>query len=628
MSKLTIALVGNANSGKTTLFNRLTGTYQKTGNWTGVTVEEKQGVCKFDKDITIVDLPGIYSLYCKSKDEKVVIDYLTTNKVDVIINVVDGTNLERNLFLTTQLCELGIPMVLAVNMYDQLQKNGFRLNVDVLERTFNVGVVPISALKGTNVDKLISKSRQVKNAPKSLNLSRKEQEEQIKLRYEFIESNISKIISAKSTKSERVTQKIDNVLTHKFFGIPIFFLVVLLMYFLSIKVGGLLGGYIQECFNFLSNATLISLSRINTSTWICSLVCDGIINGVGVVISFLPQILILFMVMSIIEQSGYASRIAFILDRFFRIFGLNGKSFIPMIVASGCTVTGLMATRIVEDKGERRLTLYLLPFMPCGAKMLVFAFISSKFFYSSALVASSMYFLSIFCIAVCGRILKNTKSFKDSRGSFILEMPNLRFPSIKDVLFVLLEKTKEFLVKAGSIILVVSIVLWILENVGFYGYTNGMIENSFLYMIGSVVRYVFYPLGFGSWQASVSILSGIMAKEGIIQTLELFASDYSCIFYNGWSVYAFMAFILLSPPCFASIMTAKRELNNRKEFIKMLSFQTLTAYIVAFIINGVGFIIEWQSGLIFLIVTAIILLLTVLMLVFLFARKRCNIKSE
>ena len=628
MKNINVALVGNANSGKTTLFNKLTGTYQKTGNWTGVTVDKKEGLCKFDKSITIVDLPGIYSLYHKSEDERVVVDYLRHNKVDVIINIVDGTNLERNLFLTTQLCELGIPIVVAVNMFDQLQNNGMRLNENVLERLFGVKVVPISALKGTNIERLISVSRGHKSLPTALNLSAKGREEQVKERYSFIEKNISKIISTKTTKSERLTLKLDNVLTHRLFGIPIFFGVVFLMYFLSIKLGNFLGGYIQAFFNYLSHTTCASLLRINVSPWLISLISNGIINGLGVVISFLPQILILFFIMSIIEQSGYASRIAFNLDRFFRIFGLNGKSFIPMIVASGCTVTGLMATRIIENKSERRLTLYLLPFMPCGAKMLVFAFVSNKFFGASALVATSMYFLSILCIGGCGRILKNQKSFRDGRGTFILEMPNLKLPSIKDVLFVLLEKAKEFLVKAGSVILLVSILLWVLENVGFYGYTNGAVENSFLYMIGSAIRYVFYPLGFGSWQASVSILSGIMAKEGIIQTLESVTTDYSCVFYNLFSIYAFMAFILLSPPCIASILTAKRELNNKKEFIKMLCFQTLTAYVVAFLINGIGFLIERQRGLIFLLVIGIMITITVAVLVFLSVIKHYKLKSE
>ncbi len=601
-----IALIGNPNSGKTTLFNALTGTYQKTGNWTGVTTESKLGVYKKDKTTQIVDLPGIYALDSKSPDEKVALEYLKENKPNAIINIVDGTNLERNLLLTTELLTLGIPLIIAVNMCDELEKNGFEFNSNALSNKLGVPVVTISALKGKNIDVLIKESRKLKSPLKRQNLG------SIEKRFEYIESVLVGVIDKKKTKSQIATERLDKILMDKVWGVPIFFFVMALIYFLSISIGSVLGDFIENFFCAFSISTKISLDKIGAKSWISGLLCDSIINGVGTVLAFLPQILILFALLTIIEQSGYASRIAFILDRFLSVFGLGGKSIIPMTVCCGCTVTGLTATRTIENKSERELTTFLSPFMPCGAKMAVFGWFSAKFFNGNPFIATSMYFLSVLVIAISGLILKKTKRFCGN-GNFVLEIPTLRIPSLKDIFFVLWEKTKDFVLKAGSVIFLTSIALWVLINFGFYGYTDGNIELSFLFNIGQILKYLFYPLGFFSWETAVSVLTGLMAKEAIIETLEIVSDDYTALFLNGWSVYSFMSFVLLAPPCMASIFTAKKELCNKRVFVLTLVFQTLVAYVVAFVINLMGYL--WKNGLLLYLIVVIILMLIVILLI-------------
>lgn len=616
-----IALIGNPNSGKTTLFNTLTGTYQKTGNWTGVTTEKKEGYYRKDKRIKIVDLPGIYSISSGIAEEQVVISYLRNNRPNVIINIVDGTNLERNLYLTLELLELGIPMVIAVNMYDDLLKNNIKLNVEIMQKVLGVKIVPVSALKNVNVDLLIKEINDNIKSPQGLNLSEFKGKEKFDARYSFIEKHIKSFLVKKTTKAERITQKIDSICTNKFLALPIFLSVITLVYFLSINLGGILSGYIENLFANLSGLIRNFLYKNSSFEWVISLFCDAVINGLGTVISFLPQILILFALMTIIEQSGYASRIAFILDRMFKGIGLSGKSVIPLIVSCGCTVNGLMATRTIENEKERKCTIYLAPFMPCGAKMAVFAFFAYKFFNGRAIVATAMYLLSIITIAISGLILKRFKSFYETEQGFILEMPTYRVPSFKDVFFVLKEKVKEFMLKAGSIILLVSVLLWILMNFGFSGYTNGNVGNSFVYNIGNIVKYIFYPLGFGSWQASVSILTGLMAKEAVIETLEI--TGATAIFSNRFSAFSFMAFVLLSPPCVASIATAKRELNDRKSLCFMLLFQTIVGYIIALLINFVGFLVN--NGLILCSIIVIITISIVFFTIKILKKRKCRL---
>ncbi len=601
-----IALLGNPNSGKTTLFNALTGTYQKTGNWTGVTTEKKEGEYRKNRNIKIIDLPGIYALSRGSADENAVLEFLKKSPPKAIINIVDGTNLERNLYLTFQLLRLNIPMVVAVNMCDELEKNGVKLNADELSEFLGVSVAPISALKGKNIDELIKETLTANKAEKALNIK----DNRI---YSYIESNINRIIVKKQTKAERFTQKADDILTHKIWGIPIFLCIITLVYFLSINVGGLLSGYISNFFEFMSTQTSYSLSVTGAPKWLNSLVCEGVFRGVGSVLAFLPQVLTLFALMSLIEQSGYASRIAFNFDRLFRTVGLGGKSIIPMILCCGCTVTGLSATRTIESQSEKKMTVFLCPFMPCSAKMAVFGWFSYEFFGGKAIVATAMYFLSIVAIIFFGLILKKFKSFREESGGFILEMPTLRIPSIKDTFAVMWEKTKDFTAKAGSVIFVASIAIWLLLNIGLSGYTYGVIEDSFLYYVGNAVKYLFAPLGFGSWQASVAVITGALAKEAVIETLEIIGCESHALFNSAWSVMAFMSFILLSPPCASSLAMAKKELKSSKLTAFMLVFQFVSAYIVAFIINGIGYFITngLLLSLIIVIIIAIIFALAV-----------------
>jgi ferrous iron transport protein B len=609
-----IALIGNPNSGKTTLFNTITGTYQKTGNWTGVTTEKKEGAYKKDKRIKVVDLPGLYSLSAHGEDEMAVIKYLKKTPPKAIINIVDGTNLERNLYLTTELVELNVPIVIAVNMVDDLEKNGIKLRTEKLSALFGVPVVPVSALKNINIDKLIDIASKTNTLPKTIDL-KKANKSKAEKRYEFIEKNIDEIIVKKQTRSEKFTLKADSILTHKIWGFPIFFLVITLVYFLSIKIGGIFSCAISNAFRNLSKATSENLCARGVPEWLVGLVSNAIIKGMGMVSSFLPQILVLFLLLAVIEESGYASRIAFILDKFFRSFGLSGKSLIPMIVSCGCTVTGIMATRTIENKSEKRMTVFLAPFMPCGAKTAVFGWMAYNFFEGNALIASSMYFLGILSVAVFGKILKKFNVFKDSGGVFILEMPTLRMPSLKDIALTLWEKIKDFVVKAGGIVFLVTVGLWTLQNVGFRGYTYGNAERSFLYLIGNSLKFIFYPLGFGNWQATVATLSSLLAKEAVVESLEMVSLDPKSLFHSAYSVYAFMAFVLLSPPCSASIATAKRELNSGKWLFFMIMFQFLSAYIVAFSINGMGFLISLSNGLILTVITVIIILIGVVLTV-------------
>ena len=618
-----IALVGNPNSGKTTLFNALTGTYQKVGNWTGVTTEKKQGEYKKDKRIKIIDLPGLYSFSANGIDEKTAYNYLKNSPPKVIINVVDATNLERNLFLTTEILSLNIPTVIALNMFDELLSNGIKVNTNELSKKLGVPVIPVSALKKINLEELMTAA--INNAekpnlpPKSLNiLSNKT------YRYEYIENIVQKVLERKKTKAEKFTERADNILMHKVLGIPIFFAVMTLVYFLSMKVGGFIGGGIENLFGGISEKTSIALYNAGVSQWIISLLCDAVINSIGGVTSFLPQILILFMLMALIEQSGYAARVAFNFDRIFKSFGLSGKSLLPMIVSCGCTVSGLMASRTIERTNERRMTIFLSPFMPCGAKTAVFAWFATEFFGGNALIAASMYFLGIICACVFGLLLKKLKIFKGDNGTFLLEIPVLRRPSAKSVMMVMWEKVKEFTTKAGLIVFTVTVFLWLFKNVGISGYVGNEVEKSFLYAVGNALKYLFYPLGFCNWQTSVAIISGSFAKEAVVESLNLLSTDVQTLFTNEFSVYAFMSFILLSPPCVASIAAAKTELKSVKWLIFMILFQTTAAYIVAFLINLFGIIIDCSIGLLLSLIIVIIITLALILSIKILKKHGCK----
>ncbi len=602
-----LALIGNPNCGKTTLFNALTGSYQKTGNWTGVTTEQKSGLYKKNKELKIVDLPGLYSLNTSSDDERVVLDYLKLNKPKLLINIVDGTNLERNLYLTCELADLNIPTVIAVNMCDELAKNNIDLSIENLKNLFDVPVVPISAIKGTNLDKLISVATKSKNRLKRPNLAKYQANSLIERRYKFLEDNISQIIKNNKTKNKIVSDKIDKVILNKFLCLPIFFLVLSVIYYLSIKIGGSFGEKVLISFNNLATHIKVQFLLKDIPIGLTNFICDAIFISLGSIFSLLPQILILFALLCVLEQSGYSARIAFVFDKIFSYFGLSGKSIVPMMVSCGCTVAGINATRTIESKRERRATIFLSPFMPCGAKMAVFGYFAYAFFNGNAFIASSMYFVSIICIVIFGAILNKLKLLGDDGGGFILEIPTLRLPSIKDVWCVLKEKTKDFILKVGTTILMLSIVLWVLKSFGFSGYVNDRIESSFLYSVGNFIKFIFYPLGFSSWQTSVSIICGIFAKEGIVETLHLISASPQNLFNNGFSAYAFMCFILLSPPCVSALITAKKELVSKKLFVFMLCFQFISAYIVAFIVNLVGIIISHFNILIFCLIIGIII---------------------
>ena len=612
-----IALVGNPNCGKSTLFNALTFERQRVGNWTGVTNEVKKAKYKKNKEIEIVDLPGIYSQSATTSDAKAAINYLKSNKNTIIINVIDSTNLKRNLYLTCELIRLQKPIVLAVNMCDIIKKNGQKFNKDLLSKRLGVPVVEISALKNYNLDKLIDIAISSKQIPKPIMLDNYKGDEYQKF-YSFINDVANGIITGKQNVS-KLSITADKILMHNIFGIPLFFLVMTAVYYLSINLGGIFGGVISNAFDALSKLVEARLDYLGVGEWLISLCCDAIINAVGGILSFLPQILILFTLLALIEDSGYAARIVYLFDGFFRKFGLGGKSLMPMIVCCGCTVTGLMSTRIIEGKKERIMTIFLSPFMPCGAKTAVFAYFASAFFNGNALVAVSMYFLGIISVGVFGLILKRTNYFKKSNDFFVMEIPPFRAPSVKNVLNVILEKVKEFLTKAALAVFCVSVFLWLLMSVGVNGYVGEKIEDSFLYFIGNAIAWIFYPLGFSSWQTSVALLSGTFAKEAIVETLELIANNSQQFFNTTYSAYAFMAFVLLSPPCIASLATAHKELNSKKLFVLMCAFQFSAAYLVAFIINLLGVLFCSFTNLILSLIIVIIVLMSVI-----FAIKRLS----
>ncbi len=595
-----VALIGNPNVGKTTLFNALTGSHQKVGNLCGVTVEKKEGRLKGEKDIIITDLPGIYSLNAKSEDEKAVLTFLQKTPPDIIINIVDGTNLERNLYLTEKLKFLSVPIILAVNMSDEMARSGIILDHAKLERDFGVKVIAISAKKKSGIDKIINAVKTVKVAQfENQNLSDEKT-------FEKIEKILSVCLKKQPTKNELFTLKADRILTHKYLGFPIFALILTAVYFLSLTIGNFFGDKMGEALE--KGITAISSVKIFSQlpAVIHGLIFDGILKGISTVLTFLPVILVLFFCLAILEESGYMARVSFLFDKAFRKIGLGGKSVIPLVLSCGCTVTGVMATRTIENKTERLATVILCPFMPCGAKMAVFAYLADKLFFGNPFIAVLAYFFGAFAVMVFGKLLAKLKVFK-GKSSFLLEIPVLRFPKVSDVIYVLFEKIKDFLIKAGTVILSVSIILWILNHFGFSGYTEKA-EESFLFNLGNGIKYIFYPLGFCSWQTSVSLLSGVLAKEAIMESLELIALDIGSLFNNAFSVFAFMAFIILSPPCIAALSQIKRELNSRKLFVMTIAFEFLAAYLSALIINVTGTIILSFPHLIFILIAVIILI--------------------
>lgn len=667
--KYKIALAGNPNSGKTTLFNCLTGSNLYVGNWPGVTVEKKEGNLRdTDKDITLVDLPGIYSLAPYSMDEIVSRNFLLEERPDLIINIIDASNIERNLYLSTQLMELNCPMVGALNMMDVVKKTGVEINVQEMEKIFGYPFIEISAQKETGIDeliKLVEKTLDIKKLKefpqifppemmtifnefdelikkqypqvlsdyprlfRVIKLIEKDEEVLQKIyentdllndidavrkkitalsnhdvdsaiadyRYRFITAGISQATRKTKENSIPIQEKLDKVLMNRYAALPIFFFFMFVIYYVSITlVGDITIGAIEWFINdVLMVAVSSGLGSLGAADWIIALINDGVIAGVGAVLTFVPQLVVLFIFISILEDSGYMARVAFIMDRIFRHFGLSGKSFIPMVVGLGCSVPGIMATRTLENERERKLTAVLTPFISCGAKMPIYVLMASVFFTEyQTLLVFSLYLVSLTVVFGSGFVLSKTW-FKGADSGYLLEIPPLRLPKIKNTATQVWQRTKEFIVRAGTIIFAVSVVLWFLQSftIGFQ-----MVESpdeSILATFGKVIAPIFVPLGFGNWVASVALLTGIAAKEMIISTMSVLSSgqggsltqSISQIF-TPVSAYSFVIFVLLASPCMAAVATMKKELGNWRDFLFALAYQIGLAYAIAFIIYQIG----------------------------------------
>lgn len=643
--KITVALVGNPNCGKTTLFNRLTGTHQKVGNWTGVTVEKKEGVYKKDKSVAITDLPGVYSLSAVSEDEKAVIRYLTETPPDVIINVIDGTNLERNLYLTDTLKKSGVPMVAAINFSDDLKKRGIVPDYKKLSEKLGVSTLGISALKGENVDKVVALAVSAARNAIGSNIAARTAADNIAIQsaadgnyaapanaaaqsaadvkgfdeksdaQKRIAQIVSECVTYPAVKTRSVTDRIDKIVLNKYLCYPIFIMVMTAFFALSVKLGGLLGKYAEALFSVSESGAEKLLNSFSAPDFIISFILC-ILSGLKSVFAFLPHILIMFLCLSVLEQSGYMSRVAFICDKPFGDAGLGGKSVIPLILSSGCTVTGLMATRTIEDESERERTILSLLFVPCGAKAAVISYFTQEFFGGNVLIAVSLYFLSLFTAIGVAKCFK--KRGKNDNG-FVLEMPPYRVPSVKDVLYVLYEKIKDFTFKAGTVILSVSVILWALKSFGVHGYTENVSE-SFLYYIGSGLKYLLYPIGIKSWECAVSALAGMLAREAVIETLPTLSADIYSFFPSPFSVYAFVVFILFLPPCAASLSALKGELKNNKKTAKIIGFEIVTAYAFAIAIN----LLQFAGNCVFSLISALFVVIIILLSVKSLIKSSCT----
>ena len=653
-----IALVGNQNSGKTTLFNLLTGTNQKVGNWPGVTIERKEGKIK-GTDLTIVDLPGIYSLSPYTSEEQVSRNYVLNEKPDIIVNIVDATSLERSLYLTTQLLELDAKVIIALNMCDILEKKGLVLHEEKLSEALNTTVIKISALKNSGIDHLIQHIRdneimdsvdvplfnsdieeEIEHIKSQLTCDNKrfvavkllERDEHLKFdvdcsksiekietiydmdteqvvangRYEFIEKIKQQTIVNVRRVGKSISDKLDEIFLHKFAAIPIFVCIMAMVYFLAVGVVG--SATVDFMDNLVSgiiyDSVHVWLEGLNASPWAISLVCDGIIAGVGAVLNFVPQLMILFLLLAVLETSGYMSRITFFLDKVFRRFDLSGKSLIPFIVGSGCSVPGIMASRTIENEDEKDLTIMLTPFIPCSAKLPIIALFAGAFFTSYEWVVTlSLYLFAIVVILVSSIVI--SKIFvKNKENTFLIELPEYKLPSVKYVLRDVFDKTISFLKRAGTVILLCSVVVWFLGSFTLsFNYIDGdvyTIENSILASIGNLFAWVFHPmLGEVSWAAAVSAVQGLVAKELVVSSMEVLAgldegagsavfTSHLFSFFTPASAYAFMVFNLFSAPCFGAIGAMRREFGSAKKMWIAIAFQTGLAYILAILVYVIG----------------------------------------
>ncbi len=674
-----IALAGNPNCGKTTLFNALTGSNQFVGNWPGVTVEKKEGKLKGHKDVTIMDLPGIYSLSPYTLEEVVARTYLITERPDAILNIVDGTNIERNLYLSTQLMELGIPVVMAVNMVDIMEKTGDKIHIDKLSKKLGCEVVEISALKGTGVQKAAEKAvaaagkkdasarvhefnpqvesviqtveeklfddipedqkrffaikllekddkikEQMKHSPdvsaeiKTLEDEFDDDTESIitNERYEYISSIIDECVTKGTKKGElSVSDKIDRVVTNRFLALPIFAVVMFVVYYVSVTtIGSILTDWTNDTLfgEWIVPGAQSFFENIGCADWLTGLIVDGVISGVGAVLGFVPQMLVLFIFLAFLESCGYMSRVAFIMDRIFRKFGLSGKSFIPMLIGSGCGVPGVMASRTIENDRDRKMTIMTTTFIPCGAKLPIIALIAGAFFDNAGWVAWSAYFVGVAAIICSGIILKKTKMFSGEPAPFVMELPAYHWPTVGNVLRSMWERGWSFIKKAGTIILLSTIILWFLMSFGWVDGGFGMLEaeqlnDSILAKIGSGIAWIFAPLGWTQagegWKMAVAAVSGLIAKENVVATFGLLfgfgevAEDGQEIWGSLATVmtpiasYGFLVFNLLCAPCFAAMGAIKREMNNVKWFWFAIGYQCILAYVAAMCIYQIGTLI-------------------------------------
>ncbi len=669
-----IALAGNPNSGKTTLFNALTGSNQFVGNWPGVTVEKKEGKLKGHKDVVIMDLPGIYSLSPYTLEEVVARNYLINERPDVILNIVDGTNIERNLYLSTQLMELGIPVIMAVNMMDVVEKNGDQIHINKLGEKLGCEVVEISALKGKGVTKAAEKAvalaqKKGSNIPVhkfsdevekivervedrldsgiaeeqkrffAIKLLEKDDKipEQMKVvpdvsdaikeledvmdddtesiitneRYVYISSIIGECCTKNKKESLTVSDKIDKVVTNRWLALPIFAAVMFLVYYISVTtVGDWLTGWTNDTLfgEWIVPGVTNALESINCADWLTGLIADGIVGGVGAVLGFVPQMLVLFIFLAFLESCGYMARVAFIMDRIFRKFGLSGKSFIPMLIGTGCGVPGVMASRTIENDRDRKMTIMTTTFIPCGAKLPIIALIAGAFFDNAGWVSWSAYFVGIAAIICSGIILKKTKMFAGDPAPFVMELPAYHMPTVGNVLRSMWERGWSFIKKAGTIILLSTIVLWFLQGFGWVDGSFTMLEaeqldDSILAAIGGVIAPIFAPLGWGNWKMAVAAVTGLIAKENVVATFGVLfgfaevAEDGAEIWgalaatMTGVAAYSFLVFNLLCAPCFAAMGAIKREMNNTKWFWFAIGYQCILAYIVSMCIYQIGTLI-------------------------------------
>ena len=705
---VTIALAGTPNCGKTTMFNALTGANQYVGNWPGVTVEKKEGKLKNQKDVTVTDLPGIYSLSPYTLEEVVSRDYLLKEKPDVIIDLVDATNIERNLYLATQLLEIGIPVVIALNMVDLLKKNNIHINVKGLSSALGCPIVETSALKGTGLKevvdeaikcanqhrvpskqmefpkavekavneiegfvpaniaeenkrwyavKLLERDSKVKeglNLPASAQsrieeiasgLEKAEDDDTESIvtdgRYQYIQKVVSANVKRSGNKMT-VSDKIDRIVTNRVLGLPIFILTMFIVYYVSVTtVGTMVTDWTNDSFvGTIQGVVSDGLGNAGVADWLVSLVSDGIIGGLGAVLGFVPQMAILFLFLSILEDCGYMVRIAFVMDRVFRHFGLSGKSFIPLLISSGCGIPGIMASKTIEADNDRRLTIMTATFIPCGAKLPVIALMGGIMtayatgdYVAAGFITPLMYFIGVVAVLVSAIILKKTKPFSGKPAPFVMELPQYHIPSAKTVLLHVWERLKGFIIKAGTILFLATVIMWILSSIGNTGSGIGFVEDSndsIMAILGGILAPIFAPLGFGKWQPVAASISGFSAKESIVSTMGVLANvagddaeDTMIVgaaikawFPTAVAAFSFLLFNLLDSPCLAAISTMAHEMQSRKWFWFAILFQNIFAYVVTLCVYQIGLVVTGAGS--FGIGTIVALILAAILLFLLF----------